>query len=375
VSALGAVLALAAQVVTVQADDLPRKPVYVRVGVGVESRLLLPDALVRVTGPRAAGARLGLKLGQARPQTLLIFKPREAGGATFTYVGTRTTMRLAVEASLLGSALDAELRLAEAPPGGPASSQVSGVSSLATAAPATPGPTKNLTPRQALPRAESPRPPDESRVASEPRSQVPESSSVATTPPAVATQTLGIPSLASQAPASAQAPLTHAPSSTAPGLSQEIGSSSLASSASIDASSASNSLTLDTGAAPALDGGGPPPPPRPAVTRRPAWRLGRPGQCTVVIEELHEEPRRRLLAVRIEGAARARAATVELRGVPVPVTTYPDGRDLVLIATLPVESPARPDATLLLHVGRAWTRTPLPLDALDRGRALPGGSS
>ena len=115
-SALGVVLALATRVVTLQAADVAEKPISVRVGVGVESRVLLPDALVRLHGQHSAADAMGLKLGQRRPQTLLMFRPRDAGTGSFKHVGERYTLRLIVEASVLAGALDVELRIAE--PGG-----------------------------------------------------------------------------------------------------------------------------------------------------------------------------------------------------------------------------------------------------------------
>ena len=91
-----------------------------------------------------------------------------------------------------------------------------------------------------------------------------------------------------------------------------------------------------------------------------------------MIEELRHEPGGAVVRLRIEGAARAQAATLELHGLPVAaVSTHASGRDLVLVATLP--DAAHP-ATLLLHTDE-WTRTPLPLDALPHARVIPGGSS
>jgi hypothetical protein len=305
-SALGVVLALATRVVTLQAADVAEKPISVRLGVGVESRILLPDALVRLHGEHSAADLMSLKLGQRRPQTLLMFRPRDAGTGSFKHVGERYTLRLIVEASVLAGPLDVELRIAE--PGGVPTAEGDG-------APAAPG---------AQPSRASTSVSEGGSGGDGARSQATGSSSLATGP----SQATGNSSLASNA--------------------QVLGSPSL-----VPASGGAGAPTAGTpGAAPAADGGPRPPEPSPTPTPptlRPHWRIGRPGQRAVVIEELRHEPGGAVVHLRIEGAARAQAATLELHGVPVAsVSTRVAGRDLVVVATLP--DVAHP-ATLLLHTG------------------------
>jgi hypothetical protein len=339
-SALGVVLALATRVVTLQAADVAEKPISVRLGVGVESRVLLPDALVRLHGQHSAADLMSLKLGQRRPQTLLMFRPRDAGTGSFRHVGERYTLRLIVEASVLAGPLDVELRIAE--PG--AAGEGDGGSAAPGAQPSTAS------------------------------TGVSEAGSGGDGARSQATESLSLASAPSQV--TGNSPL-------APARSQETGAPSLASSAQVlgspslvPASGGAGAPTAGTpGATPAADGGPRPPEPSPTPTPptlRPHWRIGRPGQRAVVIEELRYEPGGAVVHLRIEGAARAQAATLELHGLPVAsVSTRVAGRDLVVVATLP--DGAHP-ATLLLHTGD-WTRTPLPLDALRHARALPGGSS
>ncbi len=136
-NALGVLLALATQVLTVKAADVAEKPVYVRIGVGVESRLLMPEALVRLHGPKPAADLLGLKLGQARPQALLMFRPREATTGRFLFVGPTREMRLVIESSVLGEAQDVEFRVVEAQPtqaAEPATAQAPKISPVAPTA-------------------------------------------------------------------------------------------------------------------------------------------------------------------------------------------------------------------------------------------------
>ncbi len=106
-------LALAAQVVTLQPADLEAKAAYVRVAVGVESRLTLPEPAVRVRGQQSAKELLGLRLGQVRPKGVLLIRPREAGVARLVFEGATRRIRLDIEASALGAAQDVEFRMSE----------------------------------------------------------------------------------------------------------------------------------------------------------------------------------------------------------------------------------------------------------------------
>jgi hypothetical protein len=396
VNALGVLLALVTQVVTVKAADVAEKPVYVRIGVGVESRLLMPEALVRLHGTKPAADLLGLKLGQARPQALLMFRPREATTGRFRFVGPTREMRLVIEASVLGQAQGVEFRVVDAEPAPegapePVSAQAPKISALA-------------------PRA-APQAPTASSLALTTAAQAPGISSVAPTAAADTAQALTAPPVApTQAPASSAQPpkisaLTPTAASQAPTTSslaltkaraastQAPGISSVAPTAAADTAQALTAPPVAPTQAPAPSAQ----PPKISaqapttsslaltpcavsmaeprdVTLRLRRRIGRPGQQAVFIEELRREGGRTALRLRVERGARVEIASLEVDGRPTTLTLDRERGDLVASAVLP--DPTRPPrrATLVLAAGDRWTRTVLPL-APAVARLFQGGSS
>lgn len=111
----------AAQVVSVTAADLARNAVFMRVPIGVDSRLVLPERYLRVHGHVTTAEFLGLASGGAEPRGVLLFKPRRAGVGRLVVVGPTHVIRLDVEATPRAAALDVDLRVIEAlPPAAPA---------------------------------------------------------------------------------------------------------------------------------------------------------------------------------------------------------------------------------------------------------------
>lgn len=107
---LGAVF-LAVQVVQVPPGDSAQRPIYLHVGIGVDSRLTLTEPLVRVEGRSGDVAVIGLSLLQTQPHTMLGIRPREAGVARLLLVGQRHVVTVVIEASRLGTTQQVALRV------------------------------------------------------------------------------------------------------------------------------------------------------------------------------------------------------------------------------------------------------------------------
>lgn len=328
-------LALAAQVVTLRPADIETKAAYVRVGVGVESRLTLPEPAVRVRGQQSAKELLGLRLGQVRPKGVLLIRPREAGTARLLFEGATHRIRLDIEASALGAAQDVEFRIGEP------------VVAAATPAPQkpTPAPTPKAAPVPA---------PQQKREAAAASPRQPEAKPTpATTRPADRKPAAGDPAKAAPKPLVAAGAPTPAPT---PALAQGTVPipipSAVAAAPSPSPGAASErpagQQTADTSAAP-----------RPAATpsatpaKRQVAKIGRyvgmPGQRGVWVDELARDGAHVSLRLRVEGGAGAVEVTaLEIEGAQATVRTEVAGKDLVVIGEVPVPAQKPRQATLAM---------------------------
>ena len=315
------VLALAAQVVTLRPADIQAKAAYVRVGVGVESRLTLPEPAVRVRGQQSAKELLGLRLGQVRPKGVLLIRPREAGTARLVFEGVTHRIRLDIEASAFGAAQDVEFRIGEL-----------------VAAAAMPAPTA---------KAASVPAPQPKREAAAPR-RTPASSTARRTERKLGAGDVGKavpkPEVASGSPPPSLA-ATHA---TVPTPHQfPDGTPRLGPAAESD--DAAERRTADAGHAPrpaATPGSTPP-------AKRQVAKIGRyvgmPGQRGVWVDELVRDGERAALRVRVEGGAGAvEVKALEIEGTPAAVRTEVIGKDLVVIGEVPLPAQKPRQATLAM---------------------------
>lgn len=321
-------LALAAQVVMLRPADIETKPVYVRVGVGVESRLTLPEPAVRVRGQQTAKELLGLRLGQVRPKGVLLIRPREAGTARLVFEGATHSIRLDIEASALGTAQDVEFRIAEPV--------------TAAATPAPPQPTPAPTPKAASATVPAPK----REPAATPRKPEPQPTPAARTSPTDGREgrpkdagpPASKPQIAAGAPAVAASP-TPAPTpqpspvpTTPPAVER----------AADERPAVSSPAQRPTAA-----------PPVPATTARQIAKIGRyvgmPGQRGVWIDELIRDGARVALRVRIEdGAGAVEVKALEIEGVPATIRTEVAGKDLVVIGEVPLPAHKPRQATLAM---------------------------
>lgn len=328
-------LALAAQVVTLRPADLETKAAYVRVDVGVESRLTLPEPAVRVRGQQSAKELLGLRLGQVRPKGVLLIRPREAGTARLVFEGATHRIRLDIEASALGAAQDVEFRIGEPV--------------AAAATPAPPKPTPTPTPATASVPALQPRreaaaaqrkpeaKPTPSTTRTADRQPGAGDTGKAAPKPQVAASTPAPPP--TPAPAQTTVP-THLPSPVAAAPSPGPGAAS---------ERAGDQQTADTSAAP-----------RPAATpsatpaaKRQVAKIGRfvgmPGERGVWVDELARGGAHVSLRLRVEGGAGAvEVKALEIEGTQATVRTEVAGKDLVVIGEVPLPAQKPRQATLVM---------------------------
>jgi hypothetical protein len=293
------------------------------VGVGVESRLVFAEAAVRVRGQQAAKELLGLRLGQVRPQAVLLLRPREAGTARIIFEGAAHSIRLDIEASTLGTAQDVELRVTDEKPAG--------------SAPPSPAPTPRPTPKTVTPRS--------SGRSTEP-TVMPQAESAASPPLLL--------------PWSVATPVVTASSQLTPLL---------------DVAGASSEASVAATESPALESSRP-------VSRVPyqvariGRRVGLPGQRGVVIEELTRENDLMWLRLRVEnGAGTVEIKSLEIGDTSLAVRTEVLGKDLVVIGEMlrPLMKPR--EAMLAITEGGKSRRERLKLVgpgladlALDGGR-------
>lgn len=328
-SALGVLLALTAQIVTLAAADLPDKPVYLRVGVGVDSRLTLPEGLVRLHGQRSTSDLLGLKLGQARPKAVLLLHPRSAGTGRLLFVGPAYTLRLVVEASTLGAAQDVELRISSTTEAAQAPTRAS-----------TARPTVDGEPRLPPP---SPRPTPPAAAAAVPGLDgVP-------TPPVPSPRPTPLP-VGARAPSLDGAPRPPAPSpEPAPSASARADAASIAAGRTAAASAPAAALRLD-------------------------HRIALPGQPVIFIEEVRGEAGRMGVRLRVEGGAHAEIARLEIAGAEATATAARAGRDLVVVSSIPWPEHPPSDLTLVLVEAGQWRTATVSLDIAAVHQLFTGGS-
>lgn len=283
-------LAVLAHIVSVTPSELASKPVFVRIGLVQESRVTLPEPLRRLHGRQADAEAVGLVVREARPRTVFSFRPRRATTARFLVLGHEHGMELIVEATAAGTAQDVELHVrapetasppvAAAPPGDP-SGLASNMPSTTAPATATVAEGDSAPARPTLLEASAAVPPRSPSTGD----SVPEAR--ADTPPL------------NELPLTPRAPATSQPA---------------------------RGCWLT----------GPP------VTHRPGRRITRPGQHTVVVEELAREAHEVRVRLRIEGAARcAQVRHLLIAGVLAEVTVTRQGRDLVVVGV----APPPPDCT------------------------------
>ena len=327
-------LALAAQVVTLRPADVETKAAYVRVGVGVESRLTLPEPAVRVRGQQSAKELLGLRLGQVRPKGVLLIRPREAGTARLVFEGATHRIRLDIEASALGAAQDVEFRIGEPV--------------AAAATPAPPKPTPAPTPtagsvpaaqakREAAttPRKPEPNPTPTTRTAD--RKPGTSDAGKAAPKPQVAARTPG--PRPTPAPAQATVP-TPLPSPVAA------------------APSPGPAAESDGAAEQRMADAGPAPRPTPTSSATPVGKrqvakigrfVGMPGQRGVWVDELARDGAHVSLRLRVEGGAGAvEVKALEIEGTQATVRTEVAGKDLVVIGEVPLPAQKPRQATLAM---------------------------
>lgn len=330
-------LALAAQVVTLRPTDIETKAAYVRVGVGVESRLTLPEPAVRVRGQQSAKELLGLRLGQVRPKAVLLIRPREAGTARLVFEGATHRIRLEVEASVLGAAQDVEFRIGEP------------VVAVATPAPSkpTPAPTPKAAPVSA---------PQPKREAAAPARRPDVKPAPATTRTA---QVAG--RKPDQSPVGVASPKPRAaggvPAALPSSASVQGAVPTPLPSAVAVAPSPGPETTSDRAAARTIDAGPAPlptaTPSAPPAAKRQVARIGRyvgmPGQRGVWVDELVRDGARVSLRLRVEGGAGAvEISALDIEGTQATVRTEVAGKDLVVIGEVPLPAQKPRQATLAM---------------------------
>lgn len=354
-SALFAALALAAQVVTLKPADLPDKPVYVRIGVGVESRLTMPDGLVRLHGYRATADLLGVKLGQARPQALVLLHPRAAGVGRLKYVGQKHTVWFVVEASILGTAQDVEFRVGEVE--GKATREHAETNAAAQPVPTPqPSPAPASRPSATTKKTAAPAPgADGTPYPPPPRTAKARTARTRSSAPRLDGAPTPPPPRPQVDPATAEAALDEQRESTA---------AATPSTAPAESTPAEQTQPAPTAAVEARATSPTPPTPA-AVTARRMRRVGRPGQSGIVFEELRHADDRHTLRIRIERAAGTEVAALSVAGFPVTGSVAQAGHDLLVTGSITGAAQPR-RATLVLNNAERWR--------LARFRLLSGGT-